>query len=173
MTAKNGLIIVFTGPGKGKTSAALGIALRASGHAKRTVVIQFLKSQDMSGEQLVRNMPLIEVHAFGFGFFKQGDDPEPHREAAAKGWKMAEDIILSGGADILVLDEISHAINFNFLPQELIVNALKQKVQGLHVVLTGRNMPQELLEIADIATEMKEIRHIFQDGEPAVKGIDY
>jgi cob(I)alamin adenosyltransferase len=173
MMEKNGLIIVFTGPGKGKTSVALGIALRASGHGKRTVVIQFLKSQDMSGEQLVRNIPLIQVHAFGFGFFKQGDDPEPHREAAAKGWRMAEDIILSGGADILVLDEISHAINFNFLSQELIVDALKLKVKDLHVVLTGRNMPQELLEIADIATEMKEIRHMYREGKQAVEGIDF
>jgi cob(I)alamin adenosyltransferase len=173
MIEKKGLVIVFTGPGKGKTTAALGIALRASGHGYKTVVVQFLKGTETSGEQLVGNFPLIEVHAFGTGFFKPGDDPQPHRDAAAKGWKVAESIILSGGADILVLDEVSHAINFGFLPPEIVLEAIHQKKPGLHIVLTGRDMPNDLIEIADIATEMKELRHIYREGLPAVEGIDY
>lgn len=173
MTRQDGLIIIFTGPGKGKTTAALGIALRAAGHGQRTVVIQFLKGGERSGEQLVRNVPLIEVHAFGTGFFKPGDDPGPHIEAAEKGWRMAEGIILSGSADILVLDEISHAINFGFLPTAVVSEAIHRRKPGLHIVLTGRDMPPDLMEIADIATGMKEIRHIYQSGQPAVKGIDY
>lgn len=172
MAGKDGLVIVFTGPGKGKTSAALGIALRASGHGQKTVVVQFLKGREMSGEQLVRN-PLIEVHAFGAGFFRQGEDPQPHRDAAAQGWKMAEESILSDDTDILVLDEVSHAINFGFLPLEAVLGAMRSKGSGLHVILTGRDMPQSLIEIADIATEMKEISHIYTSGHPAVKGIDY
>ncbi len=172
MAEENGLVIVFTGSGKGKTSAALGIALRASGRGLRTVIVQFLKSAEMSGEQLIGN-PLIEVHAFGTGFFKRGDDPQPHIDTAAQGWKVAEDMILSGGPDILVLDEVSHAVNFGFLPLEAVSGAIRRKKPGLHVILTGRDMPQDLVEIAGIATEMKEIRHIYTSGQPAVKGIDY
>ncbi len=133
MARQDGLIIIFTGPGKGKTTAALGIALRAAGHGQKTVVIQFLKGGEISGEQLVRNVPLIEVHAFGAGFFKPGDDPKPHRDAAEKGWRMAEDIILSGSADILVLDEISHAINFGFLPPAVVSETIRRKKPGLHI----------------------------------------
>ncbi|MBP1748335.1 MAG: cob(I)alamin adenosyltransferase [Deltaproteobacteria bacterium] len=173
MIRENGLIIVFTGPGKGKTTAALGIALRAMGHGQKTVILQFLKSAGSSGEQFVRNVPLIEVHTFGAGFFKPGDDPEPHREAAAKGWKMAEDIILSAHADILVLDEISHAINFGFLSSTTVLETIRRKKPGLNIVLTGRNMPHDFIEMADIATEMKEVRHIYPSGQTAVKGIDF
>lgn len=171
--AQDGLVIVFTGPGKGKTTAALGIALRASGYGRRTIIIQFLKGKESSGEQLVRDLPLIEVHAFGAGFFKPGDDPGPQKKAAAEGWKMAEDIILSGNADILVLDEISHAVNYGLLPAETVLAAVRRRKPGLHVILTGRDMPDVLVKTADIATEMKEIRHMYQQGLPAVKGIDY
>ena len=173
MTEKNGLIIAFTGPGKGKTTAALGIALRAAGHGKKTVIVQFLKENQKSGEQLLRDVPLIEIHAFGAGFFRPGDDPQPQKEAAEKGWKTAENMILSGGTDILVLDEVSHAINLGFLPQSLILETLRRRKKGLHIILTGRDMPQDLIEIAHIATEMKELRHIYTSGQPAVKGIDY
>ncbi len=172
-TRENGLIVVFTGHGKGKTTAALGIALRAMGHGQKTEIVQFMKGKERSGEQLLKNVPLIEVHAFGTGFFEPGDDPQPHVEAAEKGWKKAESIILSGSADILVLDEISHAINFGFLPSVVVLETIRRKRPGLHIVLTGRDMPPDLMEIADIATEMKEIRHIYQSGQPAVKGIDY
>ncbi len=173
MTEKNGLIIVFTGPGKGKTTAALGIALRAVGHGLRTAIVQFMKGKESSGEQRVRGIPLIDVHAFGAGFFRPGDDPQPQKEAAEKGWKTAENMILSGGTDILVLDEVSHAINLGFLPQSLILETLRRRKKGLHIILTGRDMPQDLIEIAHIATEMKELRHIYTSGQPAVKGIDY
>lgn len=173
MTDKKGLIIVFTGTGKGKTTAALGIALRAAGHGKRTVIVQFLKGAERSGEQSLGDIPLIEVHAFGAGFFRPGDDPRPQKDAAAKGWKMAEDIILSGKADILVLDEISHAINFGLLPQPVVLETLNRRKEGLHIVLTGRDMPQDLIKIADIATEMNELRHVYRSGQPAVEGIDF
>lgn len=173
MVADKGLVIVFTGQGKGKTTAALGIALRASGYGRKTVIVQFLKGKEGSGEQFAGNHSLIEVHAFGAGFFKPGDDPEPQKKAAADGWKMAEDIISSGNADILVLDEISHAVNYRLLPLETVLAAIRRRRPGLHIVLTGRDMPDALMEIADIATEMKEVRHIYQRGGPAVKGIDY
>lgn len=172
MNASKGLIIVFTGDGKGKTSAALGIAMRAAGHHKKTVIIQFLKTGRRSGEQMVE-IPLIEMHACGSGFFREGDDARPHREAAEQGWEMARNLIFSGSADIVVLDEISHAVNFGFLSKSMVIETLKQKNETIHIVLTGRDMPREIIDSADMVTEMKEIRHPYQLGKPAVEGIDY
>ncbi len=173
MTGKNGLVIAFTGTGKGKTTAALGIALRAMGHGRKTVIVQFLKGAEKSGEQFLRSLPLIEVHAFGAGFFRPGNDPEPHNQAVKKCWEIAGNIISSGKADILVLDEISHAINLGFLPLKTVIETIGHRKNGPHIVLTGRDMPRELLDIADIVTEMKEIRHVYHSGHPAVEGIDF
>ncbi len=175
MVDKEGLIIVFTGDGKGKTTAALGVALRALGRGQRTAIFQFIKGRERSGEQMLdRNAtPLIEVHAFGAGFFREGDDPAPHREAAEKGWRAAEKELASGSADVVVLDEISHAINLGLIPLEPFLRSLRNRKDGLHVVLTGRNMPRELIDVADMVTDMKEIRHPYQTGKGPVEGIDY
>jgi len=175
MADKEGLVIVFTGDGKGKTTAALGIALRALGRGQRTVIFQFMKGRERSGEQMLdRNtIPLIEVHAFGAGFFLEGDDPAPHREAAEEGWRAAEKELASGSAGIVVLDEISHAVNHGLIPAEQIVRSLMSRKSGLHVVLTGRNMPRELIDVADMITDMKEIRHPYHTGRGPVLGIDY
>ncbi|MHB8110270.1 MAG: cob(I)yrinic acid a,c-diamide adenosyltransferase [Syntrophorhabdaceae bacterium] len=172
MGTSQGLIIVFTGDGKGKTSAALGIALRAAGHRKRSVIVQFLKEGLRSGEQVLE-CPFIEVRASGAGFFTQGSDPEPHKRAAENGLKIARNLMTSGSVDIVVLDEISHAVNFGFLSTTTIVDTLKQKKDALHVILTGRNMPREITDIAHVVTEMKEIRHPYQSGNAAVEGIDF
>ena len=175
MTDEKGLIVVFTGNGKGKTTAALGVALRALGRGYKTLFLQFMKGGEKSGEQLLdgTDISLIEVRAFGAGFFRKGDDPAPHRKAAGEGWSIAEKELVSGAAHILVLDEISHAINFGLLPAERVTRAIGHKRDGLHLLLTGRDMPHELVDMADIVTEMKEIRHIYQTGMGAVKGIDY
>lgn len=175
MTDEKGLIIVFTGDGKGKTTAALGIALRAMGRGNRTVFLQFMKGREKSGEQLLdkTGISLVEVRAIGAGFFKKGDDPAPHRKAAEEGWSIAEKELASGTADILVLDEISHAVNSGLLSAETVTRAIRNKRDGLHLILTGRNMPGDLIDIADMVTEMKEIRHPYHRGRSAVKGIDY
>jgi len=175
MAQDKGLIIVFTGDGKGKTTAALGIALRASGHGKRTLFLQFLKGQERSGEQLLDKAaaPFIEVRAFGAGFLKKGDDPAPHRKVAEEGWGWAGKELVSGDADILVLDEISHIVNFGLLPIGKVTEAIRNKRKALHVVLTGRNMPGQLIDLADIVTEMKEVRHSYHTGTKAAPGIDF
>jgi len=175
MTDEKGLIVVFTGNGKGKTTAALGVALRALGRGCRTLFLQFMKGREESGEQLLdgTGISLIEVHAFGAGFFRKGDDPAPHSKAAGDGWHIAEKELASGAAHILVLDEISHAINFGFLPAETVTRAIANKRDELHLILTGRDMPSELTDMADIVTEMKEIRHIYHTGMGAAEGIDY
>lgn len=175
MADREGLIVVFTGDGKGKTTAALGIALRALGRGQRTAIFQFMKGRERSGEQMLdRNtIPLIEVHAFGAGFLREGDDPAPHRTAAEEGWRAVERELSSGGADVVVLDEISHAVNNGLIPAGQIVRSLSSRRAGLHVVLTGRNMPPDLIDIADLVTDMKEIRHPYRTGRGPVEGIDY
>ncbi len=174
MTRDRGLVIVFTGDGKGKTTAALGIALRAWGHQKRTSLIQFMKGQQRSGEQFLGEAAdFIEVRAFGAGFLKKDDDLSPHRRAADEGWRVAERELASGDADILVLDEISHVVNFGLIPVEKVVQAIRGKRDALHVILTGRDMPGELVDLADTVTEMKEVRHAYRAGTKAAPGIDY
>lgn len=175
MAQNRGLVIVFTGDGKGKTTAALGIALRAQGRGMKTLFLQFMKGQERSGEQLLDKMtaPLIEVHAFGCGFLRKDDDLAPHRKAAEEGWSHAEKELSSGNADILVLDEISHAINFGLLPIGKVEGDIRNRRGKLHLVLTGRNMPQALVDLADIVTEMKEVRHVYHNGLNAVEGIDF
>lgn len=175
MDEKRGIIIVFTGDGKGKTTAALGISLRAQGRKKRTLFLQFMKGKEESGEQLLdgSNAPLIEIRAFGAGFLKKGGDREPHRKAVEEGWERAARELSDGGCDILVLDEISHVINLGLLSVEEVVKTICERRQGLHLVLTGRSMPQALIDLADTVTEMKEIRHAFHAGTAAIGGIDY
>lgn len=175
MVDEKGLIIAFTGDGKGKTTAALGIALRALGRGRKTLFLQFMKGRERSGEQMIdrAGISLVEVHAFGAGFFKEGDDPAPHRKAAEEGWRAAEEGLGSGSTDIVVLDEISHAINFGLLSLESVIQAIRGRRSALHVVLTGRNMPPDLIDTADIVTEMKEIRHPYHTGRHPAAGIDY
>jgi cob(I)alamin adenosyltransferase len=175
MADEKGLVIVFTGDGKGKTTAALGIALRALGRGQRTLVLQFMKGRDRSGEQLLEEsgISLITVRAFGAGFFRKGDDPTAHMKAATEGWRAAKEELASGTADILVLDEISHAVNSGLIPKEPVIEALRGRRDRLHVVLTGRNMPRDLANMADILTNMDEIRHTYHTGKGAVEGIDY
>ncbi|MDD3846813.1 MAG: cob(I)yrinic acid a,c-diamide adenosyltransferase [Syntrophorhabdaceae bacterium] len=175
MVDEKGLIIAFTGDGKGKTTAALGIALRAVGRGQRTAIFQFMKGLERSGEQMLDRaaIPLILVHSFGAGFLRPGDDPAPHLKAAEQGWQAARKELRSGGADIVILDEISHAINHGLLSLESVIQAIIGRRYGLHVVLTGRNMPPDLIDTADIVTEMKEIRHAYHTGRHPVIGIDY
>ncbi len=175
MVDQEGLVIIFTGDGKGKTSAALGIALRALGRGQRTAIFQFMKDCGRSGEQMLdrKAIPLIEVHAFGAGFFMEGGDPAPHRKAAEEAWRAAEKELASGSADIVVLDEISHAVNHGLISAEQIVRSLSSRRSGLHVVLTGRSMPRDLIDVADMITDMKEIRHPYHTGRGPVEGIDY
>jgi len=175
MSEKKGLIIVYTGNGKGKTTAALGAALRAAGRGMKTFIIQFLKEKDASAEQNIPP-PLSEhitIYPCGKGFVFDGDDITPHKEAAEEGWQFMVDELKRKKYNLLILDEIAAALNLHLLSIESIRAFLAQKDSETHVILTGRNMPEELIEIADTVTEMKEIKHAYQKGIDAAPGIDY
>ena len=174
---RKGLIIVNTGPGKGKTTAAMGTALRAVGNGLKVLMLQFLKGSWHYGE-------LDAVKAFGEnfvmkqmgrGFVKVGGaetDPEDVR-LVEEAWSEAEQAILSGAWDLVILDEINYAIGYKMLGPEKVVATLKKKPEMVHVILTGRNAHPSIVEIADTVTEMKEVKHAYQRGVEAQRGIEY
>lgn len=179
MTEKQtrGLIIVFTGPGKGKTTAAMGMALRALGHGLRTLMIQFIKGGWRYGELegAKKLSPYFEIAPMGKGFIhfdKSGPKPED-LEAVRGAWNHFKRNMNSGTYDIIILDEINYVLDYGLLAVEEVVCVLREKPEALHVVLTGRNAPAEIVEIAHLVTEMREIKHPYAQGIQAQKGVEY
>jgi cob(I)alamin adenosyltransferase len=172
-----GLIIVNTGPGKGKTTAAMGTALRAVGNGMKVLMLQFLKGSWHYGE-------LDAVKAFGEnfimkqmgrGFVKVGSaetDPEDVR-MVEQAWKEAEEAVMSGQWDLVILDEINYAISYGMLDPAKAVETLKRKPEHVHVILTGRNAHPTIIELADTVTEMKQVKHAYEKGVLAQRGIEY
>ena len=175
--SRRGLILINTGPGKGKTTAAMGTALRAVGNGLKVLMLQFLKGSWHYGE-------LDAVEAFsgnfvmkqmGRGFVKIGGaetDPEDIR-MVEEAWDEARQAILSGEWDMVVLDEINYAISYGMLDPAKVVETLQQRPEMVHVILTGRNAHPSLVEIADTVTEMREVKHAYQKGILAQRGIEY
>ena len=173
-----GLIIVYTGDGKGKTTAALGMALRAAGHKKKTLIVQFIKNFKSYGElKFVKRYDCgIEIKSIGKGYVKIKGDKHPfeeHVRTAKQALKFAKDKILSKEYDIIVLDEINIALDKKLLTLKEITQLIHQKPPSLHLVLTGRKAPKKLLQLADLVSEVKEIKHPFKKGTLAQKGIEY
>lgn len=174
---RKGLIIVNTGPGKGKTTAAMGTALRAVGNGMKVLMLQFLKGSWHYGE-------LDAVQAFGDrfvmkqmgrGFVKVGGaetDPEDVR-LVEEAWEEAAAAILSGTWDLVILDEINYAISYKMLDPEKVAETLRRKPEMVHVILTGRNAHPTIVELADTVTEMREVKHAYQKGILAQRGIEY
>ncbi len=171
-----GLVQVYTGNGKGKTTAALGQALRASGHNIKSLIIQFLKGGSYSGEvKAVENCaPLIKIYQAGSPFFINKDKiSEKDMDSNRKGLALAEDAACGeNDMGILVLDEINVAINLGIIKTEEIIKLIKNKRPDIELILTGRNAPQEILDIADLVTEMKEIKHYYNKNIPSRTGIE-
>lgn len=177
MGKQKGLVIVFTGDGKGKTSAALGIALRASGYGMRTFMLKFIKGPVRSGEdEALRKNRCIKMMSAGEGFYKILNDklpPEIHKKAAREGLRTAARVIRSGKFDIVILDEINVALALGLISFSEVRRLIKGRPPTVHLVLTGRYAKKALIRLADLVTEMKEIKHPFTKNMPAVKGIDY
>jgi len=175
---RKGLTIVFTGEGKGKTSAALGIAFRAFGHHMLVSIVQFIKKPADTGEKLAveRLGPELELHSCGRGFVTgTGDDRLmcEHRKAAEDAFDLARRKMLSGSYDILILDEINNTVKLGLLDINALLEFIRSKPPELHLVLTGRDAHPDLISAADMVTEMRSIKHPFDSGEVAQKGIDY
>lgn len=171
-------MIIYTGDGKGKTTAALGMALRAAGHGKKTLVVQFIKSFLNYGElKFVKKFNCgIEIKTMGKGYVKIKGDKFPfqeHVKAAKQALKFAKDQILSKKYDIIILDEISIALNKKLLTVQEVAELIQQKPTDLHLILTGRSAPKKLIQLADLVSEVKEIKHPFKKDVLAQKGIEY
>ncbi len=173
MSKENGLVIIFTGNGKGKTTASLGMAVRAWGQGMKVLILQFIKGDMHYGElELPKKLLGLEIKPMGKGFTNQGD-PQEHQAAAAQTLEEAKKEILSGHWDMIILDEIFYALGFNLLTEENISSLIELKPRNMHLVLTGRNAPESLIDRADLVTEMKEIKHPYYKGIKAQKGVEY
>jgi cob(I)alamin adenosyltransferase len=171
---RRGLVVVYTGHGKGKTTAALGIVFRALGRGMRVGVVQFIKGKWKTGERtFAEGLPGLEFHVMGLGFTWESDDLSRDRAAAAAAWKTARAFIESGERDIVVLDEITYAFHYGFIEIDEVLAVLAARPPHVHVVLTGRNAPDSLVAVADLVTEMRSVKHPFEQGIPAQIGIDF
>jgi cob(I)alamin adenosyltransferase len=175
---QTGLVIIMTGEGKGKTTAGLGIALRAAGHDMRVCIVCFMKGIVYSGEidGIKRLDPNVEFHFTGKGFCMIKGDKYPfnvHRAHAQKAFTLAEKKISSGAFDIVILDEINNAVDLKLVDLDQVLALIEQKPPPVHIVLTGRNVHPELIRRAHTVTEMREIKHAYQQGIEPQKGIDF
>ncbi|MFB5611410.1 MAG: cob(I)yrinic acid a,c-diamide adenosyltransferase [Nitrosopumilaceae archaeon] len=175
---KDGLVIVYTGGGKGKTTASLGMALRAAGYNHKICMIQFIKGSWHYGEidSSKRLEPEFEIIAAGKGFVGIIDDDSPkeeHERVAKEAIKICKEKIQSGKYDIVILDEVNYAINLGLIDVNDVLDLIKTKPPQLNLVLTGNYAVPEIIELADLVTEMKEIKHPYQKGVKAKKGIDF
>jgi len=170
-----GLLMVHTGPGKGKSTSAFGLVLRALGHGWRVGVVQFIKGAWETGERraLERYSDLIEWHTMGEGFTWETQDRQRDIAAATAAWEVARKLMADPGIRLLVLDELNIALRYDYLPLDVIVTELRNRRDDLNIVVTGRNAKPELIEIADLVTEMTLIKHHFAAGVKAQRGIEF
>ncbi len=159
MSEGRGLLVVYTGDGKGKTTAALGMALRALGRKLPVAIVQFVKGRWKTGERLfAEGVPGLELLTLGEGFTWEGDDPELHARAARAGWARARDLLASARHRIVVLD---------------VLEAIAARGRATTVVVTGRDAPAAIIEAADLVTEMRSVKHPFASGVKAIAGVDF
>ncbi|PID76512.1 MAG: cob(I)yrinic acid a,c-diamide adenosyltransferase [Deltaproteobacteria bacterium] len=169
-----GLIAVFTGNGKGKTTASLGLLMRAAGYGHQVCMIQFIKGKDDCGEhRSLRLFASAEIHTLGRGLTWQSDNIEKDIRLAQEAWEFAREKILSARYRLVILDELTYLINYKMVAEQEILACLKARHKGMHIVITGRDASCGLIEAADLVTEMKEIKHPYQQGVKAQKGFEF
>ncbi|QAY95455.1 cob(I)yrinic acid a,c-diamide adenosyltransferase [Methylovirgula ligni] len=175
-TIEKGLLIVHTGRGKGKSTAAFGLLLRALGHNWRVGVVQFIKGAWSTGERDVleaRFADLVSWHTMGEGFTWETQDRARDVAAAEAAWAKAKALLDDPGIKLVILDELNVALRYDYVPIDDVVATLMQRRPGLHVVVTGRNAPPALIEAADLVTEMTPVKHHFEAGVKAQAGIEF
>ena len=169
---RHGLVIVHTGNGKGKTTAALGLAIRAFGAGLKVLILQFIKGRKHSGELTALEILGVEVRQLGLGFITKENFAEQKKSARAA-IELAQTEILSGAWDLIILDEINYAVKFGLLSSAELLELIKIRPPQLHLIFTGRDALPELVDKADLVTEMKLIKHPFQKGIAAQSGIEF
>ena len=174
-TEERGLLIVHTGKGKGKSTAAFGMVFRAIGHGYKVGIVQFVKGAWGTGERdVLENFPqLVTIKAMGEGFTWDTQDRQRDIAAARAAWDAAKEMIADPSYKLVLLDELNIVLRYEYLPLEEILEVLRNKPRDLHVIVTGRNAKEELIEIADLVTEMTEIKHPFRSGVKAQPGIEF
>ena len=174
-TIEKGLLMVHTGKGKGKSTAAWGLVLRALGNGMKIGVVQFTKGKWQTGERaaLERFGEQIRFATMGEGFTWETQDRRRDIAAAEKAWEAAQAMLADSALDLVVLDELNIVLRYDYLPLEEVMAVLKKKPRDTHVIVTGRNAKDELIEIADLVTEMTEIKHPFRAGVKAQAGIEF
>ncbi|QIG51247.1 cob(I)yrinic acid a,c-diamide adenosyltransferase [Nordella sp. HKS 07] len=174
-TIEKGLLIVHTGKGKGKSTAAFGMVFRCIGHGMKAGVVQFVKGAWATGERTVlEKFPdLVTIKAMGEGFTWETQDRERDIVHARAGWEEAKRMIADPDYKLVLLDELNIVLRYDYLPTEEIIEVLRNKPADKHVIVTGRNAKEELIEIADLVTEMEQVKHPFRSGVKAQMGIEY
>ncbi|GAA6755529.1 cob(I)yrinic acid a,c-diamide adenosyltransferase [Thermus thalpophilus] len=171
---RRGLLIVYTGDGKGKSTAAFGLALRAHGRGLRVRIFQFLKHATARfGEHRAFALLGIPIEGLGDGFTWKSHDLAASARLAQEGWGRAKEAILSGEYDLVVLDEATYPLRYGWVPLEAFLETLRARPAHVHVVVTGRGAPEALLALADTVTEMRKLKHAFDAGVPAQRGIEH
>jgi cob(I)alamin adenosyltransferase len=175
MPLSRGTIQVYTGDGKGKTTAALGQALRACGHGLKVLMIQFMKGSKNYGEVMISNeVPGLTLIQSGLPtFVEKGNPSDEDLRLAKEGMEMAAKAVNQASCDILILDEINVAVDYGLVEARKVLDLIKRRPPGMEIILTGRYAPTEFTEIADLVTEMKEIKHHYMSGLPMREGIEY
>ena len=168
-----GVLVVNTGNGKGKSSAAFGMVARALGHGMRVAVVQFIKGSFATGEEaFFRRQPGLAYHVMGEGFTWETQDADRDRQAALAAWDLAAGLLKDPEVQLVILDELNIALKLGLVPLDQVLRGLRGRPIHQHVVITGRGAPKELIEIADTVTEMRPVKHAFDAGIQAQKGIE-
>jgi cob(I)alamin adenosyltransferase len=171
---RKSLVVVNTGKGKGKTTAALGVLFRAWGRGLNVCMLQFIKSTTSNyGENRAAKKAGIEIISLGGGFTWLSKDIEKDKALARDLWGQCKEKISSGNYDVVALDEFTYPLAYGWLPTDEVIEFLKQRPARTHVIITGRDAPQELIDYADLVTEMREVKHPFQQGIKAQPGIEF
>ncbi len=168
-----GVLLVLTGNGKGKSSSAFGMLARALGHGMQVGVVQFIKGSFSTGEEaFFRRFPEVRYHVMGEGFTWETQDRERDVQAAAAAWDKARELLADPEVSLVVLDELNIALKYQYVDLDELLDALRNRPAMQHVVVTGRGAPQKLIEAADTVTEMQVVKHAFKDGIRAQKGVE-
>ncbi len=171
----NGLLMLFTGNGKGKTTSALGLAFRAIGHGFPVCMIQFIKGSWKYGElEAAKHFaPLMEVHVMGRGFTWKSADLTKDVAAAREAWDFARKIIREGKHRIVILDELTYPVSYDMIDEKEVIETISSRPENMHVIITGRGASEKLVDAADLVTEMLDVKHPYENGISAQKGVEF